>query len=126
VLLSSISFVVGAGLAGFFLHRPAASPGHDLAAPTRSVLEHLRAPVTVHYYSLLPGDSDPALSAFAARVAALLDQLARMGNWLRHHGRGDLALCDRSVLEPAFGRLACEAPLVAELTDDFLKEIHLP
>jgi len=79
VLLSSISFVVGAGLAGFFLHRPAASPGHDLAAPTRSVLEHLRAPVTVHYYSLLPGDSDPALSAFAARVAALLDQLHAAG-----------------------------------------------
>jgi ParB-like chromosome segregation protein Spo0J len=73
---------------------------------------------------------DPRLSAAGNRVsrqlAALLDQLARMGNWLRHHGRGDLALCDRSVLEPAFGRLACEAPLVAELTDDFLKEIHLP
>lgn len=73
---------------------------------------------------------DPRLSAAGNRVsrqlAALLDQLARMANWLRHHGRGDLALCDRSVLEPAFTRLAGEVPLVAELTNDFLKEIHLP
>ena len=73
---------------------------------------------------------DPRLSAAGNRVsrqlAALLDQLARMGNWLRHHGRGDLALCDRGVLEPAFTRLAGEAHGVAELTDDFLKEIHLP
>jgi hypothetical protein len=30
------------------------------------------------------------------------------------------------VLEPAFSRLAGEAQIVAELTDDFLKEIHLP
>jgi hypothetical protein len=73
---------------------------------------------------------DPRLSAAGNRVsrqlAALLDQLARMGNWLRHHGRGDLALCDRGVLEPAFTRLAGEAHAVAELTDDFVKEIHLP
>jgi hypothetical protein len=73
---------------------------------------------------------DPRLSAAGNRVsrplAALLDQLARMGNWLRHHGRGDLALCDRGVLEPAFTRLAGEAHGVAELTDDFVKEIHLP
>ena len=73
---------------------------------------------------------DPRLSAAGNRVsrqlAALLDQLARMANWLRHHGRGDLALCDRGVLEPAFTRLAGEAQTVAELTDDFLKEIHLP
>ena len=38
---------------------------------------------------------DPRLSAAGNRVsrqlAALLDHLARMGNWLRHHGRGDLA-----------------------------------
>jgi len=40
--------------------------------------------------------------------------------------RGDLALCDRGVLEPAFVRLVGEALTVAELTEDFLKEIHLP
>lgn len=72
---------------------------------------------------------DPRLSTAGNRVsrqlAALLDQLARMGNWLRHHGRGDLALGDRGV-EPAFARLVGEAQMVAELTDDFLKEIHLP
>jgi len=73
---------------------------------------------------------DPRLSAAGNRVsrqsAALLDQLARMANWLRHHGRGDLALCDRGVLEPAFMRLVGEAHTVAELTEDFLKEIHIP
>jgi len=73
---------------------------------------------------------DPRLSATGNRVsrqlAGLLDQLARMGNWLRHHGRADLALGDRGVLEPAFTRLVGEAQIVAELTDDFLKEIHLP
>lgn len=68
---------------------------------------------------------DPRLSSAGNRVsrplAALLDQLARMGNWRRHHRRGDLALCDRGVLEPAFTRLAGEAqtlkvPLFADLT----------
>lgn len=73
---------------------------------------------------------DPRMSAAGNRVsrqlASLLDQLARMTNWLRHSGRGDLALCDRAVLEPAFTRLVGEAQLVAELTDDFVKEIRLP
>lgn len=73
---------------------------------------------------------DPRLSAAGNRVsrqlAALLDQLARMANWLRHQGRGDLAMCDRSVLEPAFVRLVGEAQMVSELTEDFVKEIHLP
>ena len=57
---------------------------------------------------------DPRLSAAGNRVsrqlAALLDQLARMGNWLRHHGRGDLALCDRGVLEPALHPLGGRGP----------------
>ena len=73
---------------------------------------------------------DPRLSAAGNRVsrqlAATLDYLARMTNWLRHHGRGDLALCDRSVLEPALKRLVAESLTVAELSEDFLKEIHLP
>ena len=73
---------------------------------------------------------DPRLSAAGNRVgrqlASLLDQLARMANWLRHRGRGELALCDRGVLEPSFVRLTGEAHTVAELTEDFVKEIHLP
>jgi hypothetical protein len=73
---------------------------------------------------------DPRLSVARNRggrhLAALLDQLARMTNWLRHHGRSDLALCDRGVLEPSFVRLAGEAHTVAELSEDFVKEIHLP
>jgi ParB-like chromosome segregation protein Spo0J len=73
---------------------------------------------------------DPRLSAAGNRVsrqlASVLDHLARMTNWLRHRGRGDLALCDRGVLEPGFTRLAGEAHAVAELTDDFVKEIRQP
>lgn len=73
---------------------------------------------------------DPRLSVAGNRVsrqlAGLLDYLARMANWLRHRGRGDLALCDRGVLEPGFVRLVGEARTVAEMTEDFLKEIHLP
>jgi hypothetical protein len=60
------------------------------------------------------------------QLAALLNHLARMANWLRHHGRGDLALCDRSVLEPGFTRLVGETHTVAEMAEDFVKEIHLP
>jgi ParB-like chromosome segregation protein Spo0J len=73
---------------------------------------------------------DPRLSVAGNRVsrhlASTLDGLARMANWLRQRGRGELALCDRGVLEPAFTRLAGESHTVAELTDDFLKEIHVP
>jgi ParB-like chromosome segregation protein Spo0J len=73
---------------------------------------------------------DPRLSVAGNRVsrhlASTLDGLARMANWLQQRGRGELALCDRGVLEPAFTRLAGEAHTVAELTDDFLKEIHVP
>jgi hypothetical protein len=59
-------------------------------------------------------------------LGILLDDLARMANWMRHRGRGDLALGDRGVLEPGFVRLAGEAQVVAELTEDFVKEIRLP
>jgi len=103
---------------------------HSLtAAELRGVVDLLLASGT-REKAVYVLEQDPRLSAVGNRVsrqlAALLDQLARMGNWLRHHGRGDLALCDRGVLEPAFTRLVGEAQIVAELTDDFLKEIHLP
>jgi ParB-like chromosome segregation protein Spo0J len=104
-----------------------------LASGTREktafVLEHPRRALREAQAEEFRG-WDPRLSAAGNRVsrqlAVLLDRLARMTNWLRHHGRGDLALCDRSVLESAFIRLASEAHTVAELTDDFVKEIHLP
>jgi ParB-like chromosome segregation protein Spo0J len=93
------------------------------------VLEHPREALRESQAGEVRG-WDPRLSAAGNRVsrqlASTLDGLARMANWLRHRGRGDLALCDRSVLEPAFTRLAGEARTVAELTDDFVQEIHLP
>lgn len=104
-----------------------------LASGTREkaafVLEHPREALREAQAGEVRG-WDPRLSVAGNRVsrslASTLDGLARMTNWLRHRGRGDLALCDRGVLEPAFVRLAGEAHLVAELTDDFVQEIHLP
>ncbi len=104
-----------------------------LASGTREkaafVLEHPREALREAQAGEVRG-WDPRLSAAGNRVsrqlASTLDGLARMANWLRHRGRGDLALCDRGVLEPAFVRLAGEAHTVAELTDDFVQEIHLP
>ena len=49
---------------------------------------------------------DPRLSAAGNRVLRQLSGLGRMENWLRHRGRADLALSDRSMLSPSFQRLA--------------------
>ena len=73
---------------------------------------------------------DPRLSAAGNRVSrqlgSLLDALARMENWLRHRGRGELRLCDRDVLRESFQKLTEQTRGVSELAEDFLKELHLP
>ena len=73
---------------------------------------------------------DPRLSTagnqVSRKLAWLLDNLARMENWLRHRGRGELSLCDCSILSPGFERLAHDGRIVAELTDDLVKEMKLP
>ena len=73
---------------------------------------------------------DPRLSVagnrVAKRLAMLLDGLARMQSWLRYQGRGDLQACDREPLESGFARLAKEGRLVAEASEDFLRELKLP
>jgi hypothetical protein len=73
---------------------------------------------------------DPRLSTVGNQVsrklAWLLDNLARMENWLRHRGRGELSLCDCSILSPGFERLAHDGRIVAELTDDLVAEMKLP
>lgn len=72
---------------------------------------------------------DPRLSTAGNRVARqlawLLDNLARMENWLRHRGRGELSLCDCSILSAGFERLAHDGRIVAELTDDLVAEMKL-
>jgi hypothetical protein len=67
-------FAAGIGLAGIWFHnhhpRSATNP---LSDSTRTVLGQLTAPVTLHYYALLPaGSADAALPAFAGRVTQLL------------------------------------------------------
>lgn len=73
---------------------------------------------------------DPRLSVSgnraAKRLALLLDCLAKMHNWLRYQGRGELKACDREPLRSGFSRLAGEARQVAEATEDFLQELSLP
>jgi ParB-like chromosome segregation protein Spo0J len=73
---------------------------------------------------------DPRLSTAGNRVvrklAWLLDNLAGMENWLRHRGRGELSLCDCTILSPGFARLAQDGKIVAELADDLVAEMKLP
>lgn len=73
---------------------------------------------------------DPRLSTAGNRIAKrlgfLLDSLAKMQTWLRYQGRGDLQACDVELLETGLRRLVDESRLVAEATEDFLKELKLP
>jgi ParB-like chromosome segregation protein Spo0J len=73
---------------------------------------------------------DPRLSTAGNRVARklgwLLDNLAGMENWLRHRGRGELSLCDCTVLSPGFERLGRDGCVVGELANDLAKEMRLP
>jgi ParB-like chromosome segregation protein Spo0J len=76
---------------------------------------------------VVPRSWDPRLSSAGNRISKqlgyLLDQLARMENWLQHRGRAELTACDRGPLAPGFSRLSGEARSVAELADDFLLEL---
>jgi ParB-like chromosome segregation protein Spo0J len=73
---------------------------------------------------------DPRMSAAGNRIsrqlARLLDLLGSLQSWLRYSGRGTLELRDREPLRPGFERLLAESFGVAELTEDFLRELHLP
>lgn len=72
---------------------------------------------------------DPRLSTAGNRVARklgwLLDNLARMENWLRHSGRGELSLGDCTILSPGFERLSRDGRVVAELANDLVEEMKL-
>jgi ParB family transcriptional regulator, chromosome partitioning protein len=71
---------------------------------------------------------DPRLSPegnrLAKRLSDMLESLGRIENWLRHQGRAGLTPCDRSLLAPAFTRLARDAQSVATLAADFIGELH--
>ncbi len=81
LLLIILGFILGAALAGFWFHRsakaPAGSPTNvELSDATKKVLAGLAAPVTIHYYALLPADAtDASLPAFATRVRQLLEAM---------------------------------------------------
>ena len=70
---------------------------------------------------------DPRMSVEGNRVAKrltlLLDCLAKMNTWLRYQGRGVLQACDREPLTEGFERLSQEAILVAEASNDFVREL---
>jgi len=78
---------------------------------------------------VIPPAWDPRLSSAGNRISRqlgyLLDQLARMENWLQHRGRAELTACDRGPLVPWFSRLSRETRSVAELADDFLLELKV-
>ena len=72
---------------------------------------------------------DPRLSRtgnrVARRLADVLQGLGHLENWSQHQGRAGLTPCDRSVLTPAFTRLARDAQSVAALAQDFVGELPL-
>lgn len=74
--------------------------------------------------------SDPRLSVIGNRVsrqlASLLDQLARMENWLRQRGLAELNSGDRDLLAGSFVRLGRDARTVADLAGDLGQELSLP
>ena len=76
---------------------------------------------------VVPPAWDPRLSSAGNRISRqlglLLDLLGRMETWLQHRGRGELTLCDRGPLMPAFSRLSRDARSVAEGAEDFLLEL---
>ena len=74
LLLAGAFFLLGAALTGiWFQHHQDGSGAGELSAPTKNLLGQLAAPVTIRYYSLLPGNTDETLQAFAGRVAQLLN-----------------------------------------------------
>jgi len=95
----------------------------------RYVLEHPRQALR-ESEGPLPRSWDPRMSVagnrIAIQLAKLLDQLGVLQTWLRYRGRGVLHLRDREPLKPGFERLLQDARSVAELTEDFLRELELP
>src|ERR1017187_4269012 len=81
ILLPLIFFLLGIGLSAFWFYhgkREAGSKnqGVQLSEKTRSLLQHLAAPVEIRFYSLLPAStaSEP-LRAFGQRVETFLAAL---------------------------------------------------
>jgi hypothetical protein len=70
---------------------------------------------------------DPRLSVagnrLARRLAALLDGLSRMENWLRHSGRAELSQRDGQLLRGGLERLGRDGHTVAELSAELVKEL---
>jgi hypothetical protein len=70
---------------------------------------------------------DPRLSVagnrLARRLAALLEGLARMENWLRHSGRAELSQRDGELLQGGLERLGRDARSVAELSAELAREL---
>ena len=70
---------------------------------------------------------DPRLSGagnhLARWLAALLEGLARMENWLRHSGRAELSQRDGELLRGGLQRLGRDGHTVAELSTELAREL---
>ena len=75
--LAILAFVLGMAATVMWQnqHHPVADK-KTLSDATKNLLGHLPAPVTIHYYALLPVNStDEPLSAFAGRVGQMLKDM---------------------------------------------------
>jgi ParB-like chromosome segregation protein Spo0J len=108
------------GVVDLFLAAPGQRPQEYILAQPRQALKQARAETGRAW--------DPRLSQEGNRVARrltyILEDLGRMETWLQSQGRPGLTPCDRSLLAPAFTRLARDARCVADLADDFIGEIY--
>lgn len=75
----------------------------------------------------LPRGYDPRLSVagnrLARRLAALLEGLGRMDNWLRHSGHAELSQRDGQLLRGGLERLGRDGHTVAELSAQLAEEL---
>ncbi len=108
------------GVVRLILESVTAEQRQFVLAKPREALGHIRA-----------GESqgwDPRLSARGNRVskqlAALLDRLAWVENFLECRGWTSLVASDRLVLGPIFDRLGRDARCVAEGAGDLAVEMH--
>jgi ParB-like chromosome segregation protein Spo0J len=100
-------------------------------AAGREQVEHVLArPREALAQTQTPGRCyDPRLSVVGNRVARqvnqLLEQLARMENWLQHRGRAELTATDGGLLAERFARLQDAAGTVSALASNLYEELRL-
>lgn len=92
-----------------------------LARPREALAQSQAGPLRINDPRL-----SPAGNRLARQLGLVLEQLARMENWLRHKGRAELSRGDRLLLVESLARLGRDAGSVAQLAADLAEELRQP